>query len=64
MFSDSMPPESGVFLFLSAFGGSRWVSDHMIRIRDFVHLATFAPTGRGKGVSVLIPNLLSYTKAA
>ena len=25
-----------------------------------MHLATFAPTGRGKGVSVLIPNLLSY----
>lgn len=64
LFSDSMSPESGVFLFLSAFGGSRWVSDHLIRIRDFVHLATFAPTGRGKGVSVLIPNLLTYPKSA
>lgn len=46
--------------FLSALGGSKWVSDRMIRIQNFTHLATFAPTGRGKGVSVLIPNLLSY----
>ena len=32
----------------------------MIRIRQFTHLATFAPTGSGKGVSVVVPNLLSY----
>ena len=31
-----------------------------IRINDFVHLATFAPAGGGKSVSVLYPNLLSY----
>ncbi len=28
--------------------------------QSFTHLATFAPTGRGKGISVLIVNLLSY----
>ena len=25
-----------------------------------MHLATFAPTGRGKGVGLLVPNLLHY----
>ena len=34
--------------------------DDFIRINDFVHLATFAPAGGGKSVSVLVPNLLSY----
>ncbi|MFM7739464.1 MAG: type IV secretory system conjugative DNA transfer family protein, partial [Planctomycetota bacterium] len=32
----------------------------LIRLQQFVHLVTFAATGRGKGVGVLIPNLLRY----
>ncbi len=47
-------------LFLSALGGRRWVADRMIRLQTFTHLLTAAPTGRGKGISVIIPNLLSY----
>lgn len=35
-------------------------AETLLRINKFTNLATFAPTGRGKGVSVLIPNLLSY----
>ena len=35
-------------------------SGDFIRINDFVHLATFAPAGGGKSVSVLYPNLFSY----
>ena len=35
----------------------------MIRIKDYVHLATFSRTGGGKGVSVVIPNLRSYPGA-
>lgn len=31
----------------------------LLRIRDYVHLATFSPTGGGKGVSLVIPNLLT-----
>jgi type IV secretion system protein VirD4 len=50
--------EWAVRLFSSAFFGTRAVD--FIRIRDFVHLATFAPAGGGKSVSVLYPNLLSY----
>ena len=56
----SASAEGAVHQFLSAIGGSRLVNDRMIRLTHFTHLATFAPTGRGKGVSVLIPNLLSY----
>lgn len=49
-----------VRLYLAAFGGTRLGRDSMIRVNNYVHLATFAPTGRGKSVSVLVPNLLSH----
>ncbi len=60
LLSPSLASDLACSLFLSAFLGSRWPGDRMIRLGDFVHLATFAPTGRGKGVSVLVPNLFSY----
>lgn len=47
-------------LFLASVFGPRWISDRFIRVQDYVHLITFAPTGAGKGVSAIIPNLLSY----
>jgi type IV secretion system protein VirD4 len=47
-------------IFLAAFFGRWCLAGTMIRLHGFTHLATFAPTGRGKGVSVLIPNLLSH----
>src|SRR5258708_30332590 len=31
-----------------------------LRIQKFVHLSVFAPTGAGKGVSFVIPTLLTY----
>jgi type IV secretion system protein VirD4 len=43
----------------AAFLGVRQAGE-FIRINDFVHLATFAPAGGGKSVSVLYPNLYSY----
>lgn len=49
-----------VRLFLAAFFGRHWGHSAIIRLRRFVHLVTFAPTGRGKGVGVLVTNLLSY----
>ena len=57
--SPAMPSERAVRQFTAAFFNSR-SADELIRIRDFVHLATFAPAGGGKSVSVLYPNLLSY----
>ena len=47
-------------LFLSRIFGPKWASPSLIRLRRFVHVVTFAATGRGKGVSVLVPNLLAY----
>ena len=59
LLSPGVPSEWAVRQFFSAFFGSRRAGD-FIRINDFVHLATFAPAGGGKSVSVLVPNLLSY----
>ena len=59
LLSPRVPSESALRLCLAAFGSRRQAGD-FIRIRDFVHLATFAPAGGGKSVSVLYPNLLSY----
>jgi type IV secretion system protein VirD4 len=47
-------------LFLSRIFGPKWAAPSLIRLERFVHLITFAATGRGKGVSVLVPNLLAY----
>ena len=47
-------------MMLAAFFGKGWYADKMVRIRDHVHLATYAPAGAGKGVGVLVPNLRSY----
>ncbi len=46
--------------FLAAFYGRRWRTEPMIRLRKHVHIATYAPAGAGKGVGVLVPNLLTY----
>ncbi len=42
---------------------SRWLSNRMIRINDYCHLATFSRTGGGKGVSVIVPTLRSYRRS-
>ena len=59
----TLPPwrsDTAVSLVFAAFAGKKWGRDKIIRIYDYVHVLTCAATGRGKGVSVLIPNLLSY----
>lgn len=58
--SSRNPADVACYLFMYAVGGPTWVGDRIVRLRACTHLATFAPTGRGKGVSVLVPNLLSY----
>lgn len=52
--------ETACRTFLAAFFGKQWYADRMIRVRDPIHLATYGPAGAGKGVGVLVPNLLSY----
>jgi type IV secretion system protein VirD4 len=48
-----------VFLAAFPFLGSRQAKE-FVRINKFVHLMTVAPAGKGKSVSVLIPNLMNY----
>lgn len=36
----------------------------LIRLERFVHLCTVAPSGKGKGVGYVVPNLLSYPHSA
>jgi type IV secretion system protein VirD4 len=60
----TLPPwrsDTAVALVFAAFSGRRWGRDGIIRVRNYVHLLTCSKTGGGKGVSVLVPNLLSYT---
>ena len=45
--------------FLGAFVSTRWLSSRLLRVQDAVNCATFSRTGGGKGVSVVLPNLLS-----
>jgi len=46
--------------FFAALFGGKWLSNRLIRVTDHVHLLTCSPTGGGKGIAALIPNLLSY----
>lgn len=63
LLSPGLPSKWAVYLFFTAFG-TRWRQRRaLIRVPNFVHLVTFAPTGAGKSVSVLIPNLLSYVSS-
>jgi type IV secretion system protein VirD4 len=58
--SPRVPSDMAVRGFFAAFLGSRFDGGRLIRLSSYVHLATFAPTGRGKGVSVILPNLLAH----
>lgn len=51
-------------LFLAAFFRWRWMSERFVRVQGVTHLATIAPTGKGKGVGALIPNLLALPGSA
>ena len=48
-------------LFLTACFGTKWDGGRPLRLTSFNHILTCAATGRGKGVSVVIPNLLAYS---
>jgi type IV secretion system protein VirD4 len=59
LFSPSMPSDRACGVFLAAFFRSRAMSNEILRVRDAVHLATFSRSGGGKGVSCVLPTLLS-----
>ncbi|HVS39334.1 MAG TPA: type IV secretory system conjugative DNA transfer family protein [Gemmataceae bacterium] len=42
----------------------RTLSGKLIRLREYCHLLLVGATGAGKGVSIIIPNLLSYVRGS
>ena len=60
LFNPRLKSRLAMLIFLAAFFNAAWADAQMIRVNDYTHLVTFAPTGKGKGVSVILPNLLSY----
>lgn len=58
LFRPFVPSLLACRMFFAAFKSQRG-NDMLLRPSRYVHLATFAPTGAGKGVSVIIPTLLA-----
>ncbi len=63
LFSRRVGAELACRIFLAAFASRKWINDCLVRLGRFTHIRTVAPTGRGKGVSVIIPNLLAYRRS-
>jgi type IV secretion system protein VirD4 len=63
LFSPSTDSETASRQFFAVFRRGRWAMNRFIRLKEFVHLATFAPAGRGKSVCVLVPNLRAYSRS-
>jgi type IV secretion system protein VirD4 len=59
LLSPAVSSDTAARTFFAATYNKRWLSERLICVNDHVHIATFSPTGGGKGVGVLIPNLLS-----
>ena len=60
LFTPSVRSDIACRTFLAMVLGRRWLEGRLLRSSTYVHLATFSPPGGGKGVGVIIPNLLSY----
>ena len=58
LFSPFIRSKVAVLLFLTAFGFRRR-EPQQVRLPQAIHTAVFAPTGAGKGVSLVIPFLLT-----
>ena len=60
LFSSRFRSDAAVRMFLDAMLGTRRDGGDLIRLRNVVHGGVFAPSGKGKGVSILLPNLLAF----
>jgi type IV secretion system protein VirD4 len=58
LFNIRVPSRFACHLFLRSLGFWR-AEMHLVRLRNAVHTVVFAPTGAGKGVSIVIPMLLT-----
>lgn len=63
LFSRKVSADLACRAVLAAFLRRKWINNCLVRLEKFTHILTVAPTGRGKGVSVIIPNLLSYRRS-
>lgn len=61
LFSRHLSSREACRRFLAAFWNSS--SKLLVRLTNAVHIAIFAPTGSGKGVSIVIPHLLTCRDA-
>ena len=62
LFDRDIPAKAACQKFLMAF--QRKPSKHLVRLTNAVHTAVFAPTGVGKGVSCVVPFLLTNPEPA
>ena len=60
LFSPVIRSEIACRGFLAAVFSDRWLSEQLIRTTMHLHLLTCSPSGGGKSIATLIPNLLSY----
>jgi type IV secretion system protein VirD4 len=64
LLSPRLDSVTAVSQFLGAWFGPYWCKDRLLRMATHVHIACYAPAGAGKGVSLVIPNLLAYPDSA
>ena len=61
--SPQVPSPLACRLALAAFLAPKWLRREIISVNDHVHVGTFAPSGAGKGVGAVVPNLRHYRGA-
>jgi type IV secretion system protein VirD4 len=61
IFSRRISSENACRLFLAAYCSERFAKNQFLRLDSYCHGVVIAPTGRGKGVGFIIPNLLSIS---
>jgi type IV secretion system protein VirD4 len=59
LFNKRMPPKDAVRQFLQTCRGVGYKPENLVRLTDSVHTSIYAPTGSGKGVSCILPFLLT-----
>lgn len=60
LFSPFLASRTAVLLFLAAWCRGKWGAQIPLRLHDYTHIGVFGATGRGKGVGLVVPTLLSY----
>jgi type IV secretion system protein VirD4 len=51
---------TAVLLFLAAWSGRKWGREIPLKLNNYTHVCVFGPSGRGKGISLVVPTCLSH----